>query len=173
MKLFRMAWFVAAAGFMPLIPHPRLRAWWLRFLGAEVGPGVRVHSCRFINHEVGFSNLRIGAGVYIGADCLLDLAGPLEIAHRATVSARCSLITHVDPGKSHGNRLALVYSPSKRGCRIGADVWLGVGVIVLEGGDVGAGSVVGAGGVVIGALPPDHVCVGQPARARSPISSSV
>lgn len=165
MKLLKMAWFVSATALLTSLPHPRWRAWGLRRLGAEIGLGVRVHRCRFINHELGFGNLHIGPGVYIGADCLLDLAGPLEIDEKATISARCTLISHVDPGQSHGNLLALRYPPSKRGCRIGEGAWLGVGVIVLEAGDVGAGCVVGAGAVVTGTLPPGHLCVGQPARA--------
>ena len=126
MKSIRMAWFVLATAVMSWLPHPRWRAWWLRILGASVGRGVRLHPCRFINHELGFANLRIGQGVYIGADCLIDLAGPLEIGDRATISARCVLITHVDPGQSHGNPLTRRYPPSRLGCRVGADTWLGV-----------------------------------------------
>lgn len=172
MKLIRMAWFVFASLVLRLLPHPRWRAWWLRCLGARVGAGVRVHSCRLINQECGFENLSIGSGVYIGADCLLDLAGPLDINDKATISARCTLISHVDPGASHRNPLALRYPPSKRGCRIGEGAWLGVGVIVLETGDVGAGCVVGAGAVVKGALPPGTLCAGQPARALRPIADA-
>jgi len=164
MKILKMTWYVAATSLLSLIPHPRWRAWWLRCLGAQVGRGVRVHPCRFINHELGFSNLRIGDGAYIGADCLLDLAGSLDIEARATVSARCVLITHVDPGRSHGNPLVRLYPPTKRGCRIGREAWLGVGVLVLETGDIGSGCVVAAGGVVTGQLPAGHLCVGQPAR---------
>jgi len=172
MKMLKMTWFVAATALLALIPHPRWRAWWLRCLGAQVGRGVRVHPCRFINHELGFSNLRIGDGVYLGADCLLDLAGSLDIEARATVSARCVLITHVDPGQSHGNPLVRLYPPSRRGCRIGQEAWLGVGVVVLETGDVGAGSVVAAGSVVTGQLPAGHLCVGQPARPTRRLSEA-
>jgi acetyltransferase-like isoleucine patch superfamily enzyme len=173
MKTLRMAWFVAATAALSMLPHPRWRAWWLRCLGAEVGRGVRVHPCRFINHEMGFANLRLGEGVYLGADCLLDLAGPLEVGARATISARCVLITHVDPGQSHGNALVRWYPPSRRGCRVGSDAWLGVAVLVLETGEVGAGSIVGAGAVVTGPLPPGYLCVGQPARALRTLSDAI
>lgn len=173
MKQLMMAWFVAATALLGLLPHPRWRAWWLRRLGANIGSGVRLHPCRFINHELGFSNLHIGEGAYIGADCLLDLGGSLEIGARATVSARCVLITHVDPGASHGNPLTQRYPPSRRGCRVGDDAWLGVGVIVLETGDVGAGSLVGAGGVVTGPLPAGYLCVGQPAQPQRPLPEGV
>jgi putative colanic acid biosynthesis acetyltransferase WcaF len=164
MRSMRMVWFVLAQFLLGVLPHPRWRAWTLRRLGAEVGHGVRVHACRFINHELGFSNLRIGHGVYIGADSLLDLAGPLHIDDRATISARCILMTHADPGVSHGNSLAAKFPPSYQGCRIGADAWIGVGAILLQGSDVGERSMVGAASLVLGALPSDHVCHGQPAK---------
>jgi maltose O-acetyltransferase len=47
---------------------------------------------------------------------------------------------------------------------IGDNVWLGGGVIVCPGVTIGANTVVGAGSVVIRALPPDVVAVGNPAR---------
>lgn len=47
---------------------------------------------------------------------------------------------------------------------IGAGSWLGHGVIVLPGSDIGRGVTVGAGSVVTGALPDHSVAVGAPAR---------
>jgi acetyltransferase-like isoleucine patch superfamily enzyme len=51
-----------------------------------------------------------------------------------------------------------------QGITIGDDVWLASGVIVLDGVNIGRGSVVGAGSVVIEDLPPYSVAVGSPAR---------
>jgi acetyltransferase-like isoleucine patch superfamily enzyme len=48
--------------------------------------------------------------------------------------------------------------------RIGPDVWLGRGVTVLRGVDIGEGCVVGAHAVVTRDLPPFSVAVGVPAR---------
>jgi maltose O-acetyltransferase len=47
---------------------------------------------------------------------------------------------------------------------IGANVWLGGGVIVCPGVTIGADTVVGAGAVVTGDLPPGVLAVGTPAR---------
>jgi maltose O-acetyltransferase len=48
--------------------------------------------------------------------------------------------------------------------RIGHNVWLGGGVIVLPGVTIGDNTVVGAGAVVTRDLPPDVVAIGNPAR---------
>ncbi len=51
-----------------------------------------------------------------------------------------------------------------QGIAIGDDVWLASGVIVLDGVQIGRGSVVGAGAVVSEDLPPYSIAVGSPAR---------
>ena len=48
--------------------------------------------------------------------------------------------------------------------RIGDRVWLGDGVAVLAGADIGDGCVIGANSVVTGYLPPGTIAVGAPAR---------
>jgi acetyltransferase-like isoleucine patch superfamily enzyme len=48
--------------------------------------------------------------------------------------------------------------------RIGAGSWLGTGVIVLPGSDIGCHVAVAAGSVVRGALPDHSVAAGAPAR---------
>jgi len=159
----KMAIFVGLWALANRLPHPRARAAALRGLGAKLGENVRIHPCRLINFEQGFSNLQIGSNVYIGADVLLDLAGPLQIGDRATISARCCIMTHHDSGASHNNALLSAFPPTKNGCQIGADAWLGVGVIVLEGCTIGSGCAVGAGAVVTRPLPSNTVCVGVPA----------
>jgi acetyltransferase-like isoleucine patch superfamily enzyme len=51
-----------------------------------------------------------------------------------------------------------------RPVRVGAGSWLGHGVVVLPGADIGRHVAVGAGSVVIGHLPDFCVAVGSPAR---------
>lgn len=46
---------------------------------------------------------------------------------------------------------------------IGNNVWLGDGVIVLAGADIGDGCILGANSLVRHALPPRTLCVGSPA----------
>lgn len=54
--------------------------------------------------------------------------------------------------------------PAPRRCSIGSDVWIGAGVVVLQGVEIGHGAVVGAGAVVTKSVEPYAVVAGVPAR---------
>jgi acetyltransferase-like isoleucine patch superfamily enzyme len=87
----------------------------------------------------------IGRGVMIGANCTIvdsDLH-PLDAAQRA---AR-------ETGEIRSEPVV-----------IEDGVFLGMGVMVLKGVRIGRNTVVGAGAVVSGSLPPDTVAAGNPAR---------
>lgn len=47
---------------------------------------------------------------------------------------------------------------------IGRDVWVGASSVILSGITIGDGSIVGAGSVVTGDIPPYSIAVGNPAR---------
>ena len=51
-----------------------------------------------------------------------------------------------------------------REVEIGDDVWIGMQVIVLPGAKIGSGTVIGAGSIVSGEIPPNCLAVGRPAR---------
>jgi maltose O-acetyltransferase len=48
--------------------------------------------------------------------------------------------------------------------KIGEDVWIGSGAIIMPGVKIGDGAVVGAGAIVLKDVPPNAVVVGNPAR---------
>ena len=54
--------------------------------------------------------------------------------------------------------------PEPRPIRIGHDVWIGGGAIILPGVTIGDRSVIGAGSVVVRDVPAATVVVGNPAR---------
>jgi acetyltransferase-like isoleucine patch superfamily enzyme len=89
------------------------------------------------------NGVRIGKKVLIGANCVL---APVNHAYRQRD------VTILEQG--HG--------PSKGGIVIGDDVWLGAGVMVLDGAVIGKGCVVAAGSVVRGELEPYGIYGGNP-----------
>lgn len=152
--------------FINMFPSPRLRAQALRLCGARIGRNVRIHKCTFINHELGLRNLDISDGVYIGADCLIDLAGSVYIGKNSTISARAILISHQDPGNSQGNKIARIYRPSRAGVHIGSECWIGVGSILLEKTFIEDMCVIAAGSVVTTRLASGYMYAGSPAVAK-------
>lgn len=127
--------------------------------------------------------LRLGSNVYVGRDAVLSCKeGSIAIDDYGNISAGCSLLseTEIRLGKycflaggcylvAGGNHpiidteRPIMFQPStaKGGIRIGEDVWLGAGVIVLDGVTIGRGSVVGAGAVIAASLPDYSYAVGE------------
>ena len=117
----------------------------------------------------------IGENAYIGRGAVLSCKeGSIILGDFCNVSANCTLLseTEIRLGKccflagncylvAGGNHSFLdvsapiMFQPSisKGGIRIGEDVWLGAGVIILDGVTIGKSSVVGAGSMVTGPLP--------------------
>ena len=48
---------------------------------------------------------------------------------------------------------------------IGRDVWIGFAAVILAGAEIGEGSIIGAGAVVRGTVPPWSIVAGNPAAA--------
>ena len=127
--------------------------------------------------------IRIGANAYVGRNTTLSCKeGSIFLDDYANISANCSLLseTEIRLGKysflagecylvAGGNHnitdtsTPIMFQPSlaKGGIKIGEDVWLGAGVIVLDGVTIGRGSVVGAGAVVAAPLPEYSYAVGS------------
>lgn len=118
----------------------------LREFGANVGKDVSIHGPIYvINAGSDFSKLTIGDRVHLGTAVLLDLADAVDIEAEATLSMRCSIITHMDvgPGPLREKR------PRQQApVRIGRGAYLGIGASVLHGVTIGAAATVGAHALV-------------------------
>lgn len=119
--------------------------------------------------------IRIGEHAYIGRNAILSCKeGSIHLGDCTNVSANCTLLSETEiilgrycflagncylvAGGNHSfadvsKPIMLQPSLAKGGIRVGDDVWLGAGVIVLDGVTIGSHSVVGAGSVVSGPLP--------------------
>ena len=99
-----------------------------------------------------FNNIRAGnCLIRIGSNCL--------------ISQYVSIIgmNHTIDGINVPIREA-PWDSSRTGVTIGDDVWIGVGATILPGINVGNGAVIGAGSVVVDAVPSNAIVVGTPAR---------
>jgi acetyltransferase-like isoleucine patch superfamily enzyme len=164
MPEIRYGFYMLAELLLRLCIHPRFRAACLRLLGARVGTNVRIYECRFINVRSGFRGLRIGDNVHIGADCLIDLEGPVSIGRGSTLSPRIVVMSHSDPGSAHGSPWCESFPVESKGVMIGEDCWIGASATLLSGAVIGNRVVVGAGALVRDSLLEGGVYAGVPSR---------
>jgi acetyltransferase-like isoleucine patch superfamily enzyme len=94
--------------------------------------------------------VKIGKGVWIGYDVILDSSGPglIVIEDGASISMRAMIIAHFK---------------ESRGVKIERDAFVGPGVIILPNVRVGEGAVIKAGSVVSQSIPPRTIVEGNPA----------
>lgn len=149
-----------------LILHPKLRAVWLRILGAKIGRNVRIENVNFIQIQCSISHLRCGDNVFIGSNVIIDLSEKIEIGKNSLVSPGCSLITHQDPGEFFNGPLCKIYPKKYEPIQIKENVWLGCDSTVLPGVSVGSFSVIGAKSLVKGKIPDGVLALGSPAKVK-------
>jgi acetyltransferase-like isoleucine patch superfamily enzyme len=100
----------------------------------------------------------------IGSNTILSANAGIYIGQSVLIAGHC----YIGGGRYRHERLDMPMREqglfSRGAISIDDDVWLGAGVIVLDGVSIGKGSIIGAGSVVTGDIPPYAVAVGVPAR---------
>jgi len=130
----------------------------LRRLLGSVGDGTVLRP--FFACDYGY-NIRLGINAFINFNCVFLDCAPIEIGDNLQMGPAVQMYTAAHPLEADVRRSGLEYA---RPIRIGHDVWIGGGAIILPGVTIGDGSVVGAGSVVVHDVPPASVVVGNPAR---------
>lgn len=135
-----------------------LRRRLLEQLLGSVGEGTEIRPPFYVDY---------GSQITIGARCFanfglvaLDVA-PITIGDDVQIGPNVQLLTPTHPVEPEPRRQKW---EAAKPIKIGDNVWLGGGAIVLPGVTIGDNTVVGAGSVVTRDLPANVVAVGNPAR---------
>jgi len=87
----------------------------------------------------------------------------IEIGKGVMIAANCALYSY-NHEMAPGSPIRDQPLCSRGGIKIGDEAWIGTGVIILDGADIGAGAVIGAGSVVTGTIPDNTIAIGNPAK---------
>jgi len=113
------------------------------------------------------SNIKVGNNVSIGPGCYIRASrGPVKLGSDITIGAYTVIIS----GNPDYKRLDIPMMNQEgeaKGISIGDDVWMGVGVRIIDGIKIGDGCVIGAGAVVTKDVPKFSIAAGVPAKIIS------
>jgi len=148
-----------------LLPHlcfARLRTALYRAAGFRIGPRSLLLGRIYLSGTGRIQDrLEVGADVIINAHCFFDLTGTISLGDFVAVGHHVQIITaehEVGPSACRAGPL------HPRAIRVGNGAWIAAGATLLPGVQIGASSVVAAGSVVSGNVPPHRAVGGNPAR---------
>jgi maltose O-acetyltransferase len=124
----------------------------------ELGEGSWIEPPFFCDYG---TQVRMGARVFANAGCTFLDAAAIAIGDDVQLGPGVQLLTSDHP-RDAGERAGGL--ESAKAISIGARAWLGGGVIVLPGVDIGHDTIVGAGSVVTRSLAPGVTAVGNPCK---------
>jgi maltose O-acetyltransferase len=113
-------------------------------------------------------NIELGRNVYFNFNCVILDVARVTIGNNVLFGPAVQVYTASHPMNARERRTGLEYG---KPITIGNDVWLGGGAIVCAGVNIGDGSVIGAGSVVTGDIPPGVLAAGNPCRVIREIAA--
>ena len=132
--------------------------------GITLADGVRIQERVYLDTErVNTGYINVGKNVYIGTGTTLFGHMGLEIGDDCLLAQNIQLTPYSHIFDDHNS---IIYSQGGN-CKkvtIGRDVYIGMRAAIMYSGDIGEGSVIGAGSVVVKPIPPYSVAVGCPAK---------
>lgn len=130
-------------------------------VGVRFGHGVSIRDYTVMNANRG--SIQLGDRSWVGPHCLVYGNGGVTIGSDVLIAGHTSIntVSHVaDRTDLPINHQGLRSDPVV----IEDDVWIGLNCTILQGVTIGTGSIIGAGAVVTGDIPPGSIAVGAPAR---------
>lgn len=146
-------------------PHEgEKRAALLKKMFAEIGENCYVEPPLHANW--GGRHVRFGKNVYANFNLTLVDDAEIVVGDGVMFAPNVIVATAAHPICPELRARGLQYN---RPVRIGNNVWIGAGAVILPGVTIGDGTVIGAGSVVTKDIPANVVAVGNPCRVLRPI----
>ncbi|HEY6359328.1 MAG TPA: sugar O-acetyltransferase [Vicinamibacterales bacterium] len=109
-------------------------------------------------------NIRLGAGAFVNFNCVILDVVEVTIGERTQIGPGVQILAADHPRDPALRASGLEFA---RPVRIGRNVWIGAGAIILPGVSIDDDALVGAGSVVTRDVPAGATAFGNPARVRS------
>ena len=129
-----------------------------------IGRGSNIDSFVKIKMAGGIGDVILGYDCYINSGCVLYSGNGINIGNNVLIASNCTLAP-VNHNFRDRNKIirAQGFAPSRGGILIEDDVWIGANSVLLDGSILRRGSVIAAGSLVLGEIPPYSICKGSPA----------
>jgi acetyltransferase-like isoleucine patch superfamily enzyme len=134
----------------------------------DIGDGVRLSgksSFAFNNRHAALPTLTLGDATFLGHGCSIRVASSVMIGRYCLIAGGVTIADYDGHPLAAVRRRANETSAWKdvKPVKIGDDVWIGVGALILKGVTIGDRSIVAAHAVVTKDVPADCVVAGNPA----------
>ena len=149
-----------------LAETPAIRRELLRERLAAVGEGAVIRPPFHCDYGL---HISLGAHVFLNFGCVILDCAPVSIGDRTQIGPGVQILTPDHPREPGPREAGLEFA---RPIRIGRNVWIGGGAILLPGITVGDHAIIGAGSVVTRDVPSDVVAVGNPCRIIRQLAES-
>jgi maltose O-acetyltransferase len=128
---------------------------------ASAGDGAEIRAPFFCDYG---SNISLGARVFLNFNCVILDVVSVSIGDGTQIGPAVQIYAADHPRDPAVRRSGLEFG---RPVRIGCNVWIGGGAIILPGLAIGDDALIGAGSVVTRDVPAGTTVAGNPARLRA------
>jgi len=128
---------------------------------ASAGDGAEIRAPFFCDYG---SNISLGARVFLNFNCVILDVVSVSIGDGTQIGPAVQIYAADHPRDPAVRRSGLEFG---RPVRIGCNVWIGGGAIILPGLTIGDEALIGAGSVVTRDVPAGATVAGNPARLRA------
>ena len=131
----------------------------------KIGEKTRIDAFVKIKAAGGLGNITIGSNCVINSNSTLYIGNGIKIGDDSMIGSN---VVFAPTNHEFRDINTLIrnqgFMPSKGGIIIGSDVWIGSGCVILDGTEIGTGSVIGALSLIRGKIPPYSIAGGNPLK---------